>query len=288
VVLVAAGSLALVYRDQIGRYLTHRKGSPTHTVAYQPYDPPPPVHLAAIGDVGDSGSREDATAAAIAALGADAPYDALMLLGDNVYPDGDPARLPATVFTPFAATLDTGTELLAILGNHDAMGGHSEGQIDALGMPGRWWQRRIGDVLVVGLDSNDIENRAQLDFLDEALSDTDAKWRIVLLHHPPYSAGYQGSSQSAREAIAPIVERHGVQLVLSGHDHDYQRSKVLDGVTYIVSGAGAGTRRTGEENFTEVSFSWHHFLDIAVFDDRMVVRAVNQDGRVADEVTLLP
>jgi 3',5'-cyclic AMP phosphodiesterase CpdA len=288
VVLVAAGSLALVYRDQIGRYLTLRKGSPSHTVAYLPYDPPPPVHLAAVGDVGDSGSREDATAAAIAKLGADAPYDALMLLGDNVYPDGDPARLAGTVFTPFASTLDAGTELLAILGNHDVMGGHGEDQIEALGMSGRWWQRRIGDVLVVGLDSNDIENEAQLEFLDEALSDTDAKWRIVLLHHPPYSAGYQGSSHAARDAIAPIVERHRVQLVLSGHDHDYQRSKLLDGVTYIVSGAGAGTRRTGEESFTEVSFSWHHFVDIAVFDDRLVVRAVNQDGRVADEATLLP
>ena len=91
-----------------------------------------------------------------------------------------------------------------------------------------------------------------------------------------------------REIWAPIFERTGVQLVLSGHDHDYQRSEVIGGVTYLVSGAAAGTRRTGEEDFTAVSFSWHHFVDIAVYDDELVVRAVNQDGRVADEVALAP
>jgi hypothetical protein len=76
--------------------------------------------------------------------------------------------------------------------------------------------------------------------------------------------------------------------VLSGHDHDYQRSKPIDGVTYVVSGGGAGTRRTGSDDFTATSFSWHHFLDIGVFRDRLVLRAIGQNGRVADEVVLRP
>jgi len=155
-------------------------------------------------------------------------------------------------------------------------------------MDGRWWSKRVGDVQIVGLDSNDIDNPEQLAFLDEELAATDATWKVVAVHHPPYSAGYQGSSIKTREAIAPIVSKHGVQLVLSGHDHDYQRSKVIDGVTYVVTGAAAGSRRTGEDDFTAESFSWHHFVDIAVFDDRLVLRAVNQDGRVADEVTIEP
>ena len=82
-----------------------------------------------------------------------------------------------------------------------------------------------------------------------------------------------------RDAFAPLFERYGVQLVLSGHDHDYQRSEPINGVTYVVSGAAAGTRRTGEADFTAVSFSWHHFVDIDVFADRLVLRAVNQDER---------
>jgi 3',5'-cyclic AMP phosphodiesterase CpdA len=288
VVLVGAVVVALPYRRQIRSYLTHRKGSPTHTVAYAPYDPSPPVHLAAAGDIGDSGSRIDATGAAVASLGRSDPYDALILLGDNVYPSGDPAGLAKTVFEPFKGVLDQGTDLLAIVGNHDAMGGNAEPQMRALGMPGLWWSRTIGNVLIVGLNSNDADNPDQLAFLERTLARSDARWKIVALHHPPYSAGYQGSSVHVREVFAPLFAEYGVQLVLSGHDHDYQRSKPIDGVTYIVSGAAAGTRRTGEASFTAVSFSWHHFLDIAAFPDRLVVRAVNQDGRVADEATLTP
>ena len=91
-----------------------------------------------------------------------------------------------------------------------------------------------------------------------------------------------------REVFAPVFAEHHVQLVLSGHEHDYQRSEPIDGVTYVVSGAAAGTRRTGEASFTAVSFSWHHFVDVAVFDDRLVLRAVNQDLRVADEAIVRP
>jgi 3',5'-cyclic AMP phosphodiesterase CpdA len=246
------------------------------------------VHLAAAGDVGDSGSRITATGAAIAQLGRTDPYDALLLLGDNVYPSGDPAGLPETVFQPFAEVLDQGADLLAIVGNHDVKNGNAEPQMRALGMPNLWWSRTIGNVLVVGLNSNDPDNPQQLAFLKQTLAASDASWKLVALHHPPYSAGYQGSSEHVREVFAPIFAEYGVQLVLSGHDHDYQRSEIMDGVTYVVSGAAAGTRRTGEADFTAVSFSWHHFVDIAAFPDRLVVRAVNQDRRVADEVTLRP
>jgi 3',5'-cyclic AMP phosphodiesterase CpdA len=286
VVIVAIAGVGLQYRRQIFSYVTHLKGSPTHTVAYTPFDPPPAVHIAVAGDVGDSGSRLDATGTAIADLGSTTPYDAVLLVGDNVYPSGDPAKLPETVFVPFASVLDQGAQLLAILGNHDVKEGNGPEQMSALGMPGRWWAEPIGDVLLVGLDSNTPDDPQQMRFLERTLAATGATWKIVALHHPPYSAGYQGSDKDAREAFAPRFERYGVQLVLSGHEHDYQRSEPINGVTYVVSGAAAGTRRTGEEDFTAVSFSWHHFVDIGVFADRLVLRAVNQDERVADELVL--
>jgi 3',5'-cyclic AMP phosphodiesterase CpdA len=288
VVVVAVATGAIVYWRQLESYVTHRKGSPTHTTAYEPYEPLPDVHIGVAGDIGDSGSRLDRTAAAMAVLGRTDPYDVLLLLGDNVYPAGDPARLPATVFAPFKGVLSQGAKLLAIVGNHDVKQGHGEAQMRALGMPGLWWSRRVGDVEIVGIDSNIPDDKAQRDFLEHALATTDARWKIVALHHPPYSAGYQGSSMHVREVFAPIFAKYGVQLVLSGHDHDYQRSELIDGVTYVVSGAAAGTRRTGDDDFTAESFSWHHFVDIAVFRDRLVLRAVNQDRRVADEAVLRP
>ncbi len=289
-VLVLGLGVIRPYHRQIVSYLTHWKGGPTATVPYVPFDPPPVLHIAVAGDVGDSGARLTATADAVAAVDATTPYDVLLLLGDNVYPNGDPAKLPDTVFTPFAPVLDGGADLLAILGNHDVRDGNGPLQMDALGMPARWWSREYagGEVLIVGLDSNVVDDRAQLAWLDATLGESNARWKIVALHHPPYSAGYQGSSLDGRQAFAPLFAKYGVQLVLSGHDHDYQRSVPMDGVTYVVTGAASGTRRTGEAEFTAVSFSWLHFVDIAVFADRLVLRSVGQDLRVGDEWTLTP
>ena len=95
-------------------------------------------------------------------------------------------------------------------------------------------------------------------------------------------------AQRHRQAFQPLFERYGVQLVLSGHDHDYQRSEEIHGVTYVVSGAASGSRRTGDEWFTARSFSWHHFVELAVFPQDLVVRAINQDRRVADEAIIAP
>ncbi len=284
--MVAATATFLVYRRQTISYLTHLKGGPSTTWPYELHDPPAEFHLAVVGDGGDGGARIDATGAAAARIAEREPYDGLLFLGDNVYPSGDPSKLPDTVFEPFADVLAGGADLMAILGNHDVMKGRGDEQMAALGMPGRYWAQEYGDVLIVGIDSNEIDDPEQLKFLEGALASTDATWRIVAVHHPPYSAGYQGSSVDVRETLAPLLQRFGVQLVLSGHDHDYQRSVPIDGVTYVVSGGASGTRRTGEDEFTEVAYSWHNFVDIAVTGDRLVLRAVGQDGSVFDEVVL--
>jgi len=288
VVVVALAVVLVQYRHQVYSYLTHWKGGPTHTEAYVPFPAgdPPDLHLAVAGDAGDSGDRLDATADAMARLDPADPFDALLLLGDNVYPDGDPAELDTTVFEPFSAVLDSGAELLAILGNHDA--DYGEAQMEALGMPGRWWSVRRGDVLIVGLDSTRWDDPDQRAWLEDTLRHSTATWKIVAVHHPPYSAGYQGSSIEVRDTFVPLFEEYGVQLVLSGHDHDYQRSEEINGVTYVVTGAASGTRRTGEADFTEVSFSWHSYVEIGVYPDRLVGRVLNQDNRVADEWTLTP
>jgi UDP-2,3-diacylglucosamine pyrophosphatase LpxH len=288
---VVALGVGVVYADQMIRFLTHLKGSPTSTVAYEPFPPDgePDYRIVVLGDVGEAGERLTATAKTVVSLSEPGGYDVMLLLGDNVYPAGDPRGLDEVVFQPFAPLLDRGTRLLAVLGNHDVAEGYGDAQMRTLGMSGRWWAESLGDdVLIVGLDSNDVQNPEQRKFLAGALAASDATWKIVALHHPPYSAGYQGSSLDVREAFTPLFERYGVQLVLSGHDHDYQRSLPVNEVVYVVSGGVARSRRTGEEDFTAVSFSWHHFVDLSVFDDHLLIRAVNQDRRVADEATIPP
>jgi 3',5'-cyclic AMP phosphodiesterase CpdA len=285
VLAVGAAAAFSMYGRQIVSYVSHVRGSPTHTEPLEPFPAGagPLYRIAVAGDVGYANDRVARTATAIVKAG---PYDALLLLGDNVYPSGDPALLPATVFEPFGPVLDTGARLLAILGNHDVKEGHADAQVTALGMPGRWYSEVLGDVTFVALDSNDAGNPDQLAWLERTLAAATTTWKVVALHHPPYSAGYQGSSLEARQIFSPLFERYGVQLALSGHEHDYQRSIPINGVTYIVSGGAADTRRSGTDDFTAASVSWHHFVDLNVFADHLLVRGVNQSGRVFDQVTI--
>ena len=289
VVVAIAATFAIFPRQTISR-LTHWVGPPTEVSAYEPLQPAPEWHLAVAGDVGDSGRRLDTTGATMARIDAIQPYDDLLLLGDNAYWTGDPAKLPDTVFGPFGALLGRGVGLLAILGNHDVLDGHGDAQMAAMGMPGRYWSKSVDDLLLVGLDSNNLD-ADQVQWLERTLAGSDAQWKVVALHHPLYSAGYQGSNTEVRALLEPIFIDNGVQLVLSGHDHDYQRSSVINGVTHIVTGGGSGTRRTGRDWFTEQSFAWLHFVDIGVYPDRMVVRAIGSDREateVGDEVVILP
>src|SRR5690606_26885652 len=152
-----------------------------------------------------------------------------------------------TVYGPFGPLLERGTELFAVLGNHDVAGGFDEAQVEALGMPGRWYSVTRGDLLLVALDSTRSGDAAQRAWLEETLRTSTATWKVVGRHHPPYSSGYHGSSTAARTFV-PLFVRYGVQLVLSGHEHDYQRSEPLGGVTYLVTGAASRTRRTGRDD----------------------------------------
>lgn len=292
VAAVVVGSLVAVDHWEAPRYvhalLTHDIGTPDTTSAPLPIasDEPPQVRLAVAGDVGTGDVAAWATAAVVDRYETEREYDALVLLGDNVYPDGDPDEVDRTVFEPFADVLDGSTRMLAVLGNHDVRDGNATAQAAALGMPGRWYATHLDGVLVVSLDSTLADDPAQLAWLESTLAEAEAEWIVATMHHPMYSAGWHGSSVDVRARFEPIFEAYGVDLVLAGHDHDYQRSVPLDGISYVVSGGAAKLRRTDRADFTAVSWSTHHFVDLLVWPDRIEGRAVDHDGRVFDTFTL--
>ena len=213
--LAAVASVALA-SSAVSAAMPGRIGSPTATVPIFERGPAeqPRLRLAVLGDVGTGEADELAMARHIADLGAADNFDALVLLGDNVYPDGNPDRLDATVFGPFRPVLEAGAALLPVLGNHDA--GFAAGQVAALGMRGRWYARTMGDTLFLGLDSTQAENPAQLLWLERTLAASSADWIIAAMHHPAFSAGVDGSDEDTREAFVPLFERYGVDLVLAG------------------------------------------------------------------------
>lgn len=275
-------------REFIDGYLRLDVGAPesVDTTAFREPTGQPALRLAAVGDVGTGGPAAYQTASVMDELEHQLEFDALLLLGDNVYDDGDPSQVEAKIFEPFGPVLDGGTDLLPVLGNHDVGDGFGDAQAAALGMPGRWYVTVTDTTTIVSLDSTQAGNDSQLGWLRSTLAETTTPWTIVTMHHPAYSAGWHQGDGDVQTNFVPLFSEYEVDLVLSGHDHDYQRSKPIDGVTYVVAGAGAKLRPTGREEFTAVSWSTYSFVDLAVYPDRLEVQAVDHDGRSIDSFTL--
>lgn len=254
------------------------------TEAPTPVVAQPVVRIAVMGDVGTGDDKQWATAESAAKEGAADPFDALILLGDNVYPNGDPGRLGATVFEPYARLLDDGAKLLPVLGNHDVRDGNGDGQVARLGMPGRWYATRMGPVLVVSLDSTRVEDEEQTAWLEATLAAATTDFVIVSMHHPAYSAGHHGSTGKVQRHWVPLFEKYDVDLALAGHDHDYQRSHPIDGVVYVVSGGAAKLRSTGTADFTAHSASVLHFVTLDVYRERIELTAIGLDGVIDQAV----
>ena len=115
------------------------------------------------------------------------------------------------------------------------------------------------------LNTNDMASLsdAQLEWLENDLNSTDKDWKILFLHKSPYTLGKDGKWMEAgytRPTISAICDRCGVDLVMSGHDHMYLRTKTLQdskvsetGTTYVLAGT-AGSKRYEIRSFMANSF----------------------------------
>jgi 3',5'-cyclic AMP phosphodiesterase CpdA len=104
-------------------------------------------------------------------------------------------------------------------------------------MPGRYYRRAIGPVELYLLDSNDVDD-AQTTWLRRTLSRSRARWKLAVFHHPAFTCGAYESHPAVVARWVPLFERYRVRLVLSGHDHNYQRFAPRRGVRYLVHGGG--------------------------------------------------
>ena len=239
---------------------------------------------------GDTGTRNDAqrrVARRIAVEAKKEPYDAFIISGDLVYPDGDSSLTRSSVIEPYAPVLKDAT-LIPALGNHDVQSGEGMDILRKLGRDSAWYVEKIGSVRVIVLDSNRIGNAQQTAWLRKVLAEEQPRgtWTIAAMHHPAYSAGHHGSDKNVQRRWVPLFEQAGVELVVAGHDHDYQRSNEIDGITYIVSGGGAKVREGGRESFTAMSVGTLHYVDLFVYDDRLEGRAIRHDGGIIDTFTI--
>jgi 3',5'-cyclic AMP phosphodiesterase CpdA len=239
---------------------------------------------------GDTGMRNAAQARVARRMATEAkkePYDAFVICGDLVYPDGDASLTRRSVIDPYAPVLKDAT-LIPALGNHDVQSGEGMDIFKRLGRDTAWYVEKVGPMRVIVLDSTRIGNAKQTAWLRRVLAEEQPRgtWTIAAMHHPAYSAGHHGSDKNVQRRWVPLFEQAGIKLVVAGHDHDYQRSKEIDGITYIVSGGGAKLRKGGRESFTAVSTAVLHYLDLLVYEDRLEGRAIKHDGGIVDTFTI--
>src|SRR5690606_24122442 len=150
-----------------------------------------------------------------------------------------------------------------------------------------WWADSLayyyqdwGDLRLIAVDA-EIECRGgcvQNWFARNALAEGARRGMlmIVTLHLPPYSSGAHGSNEYVQEAVEELATEFGVELVISGHDHNYERTKPIAGVTYLVSGAaGAPIRPVDKQYFSETVRTEPHYVVLDVNRDRISLRAIN-------------
>jgi 3',5'-cyclic AMP phosphodiesterase CpdA len=249
------------------------------------------VAFLAAGDYGVGGSRELSLGLRMKSYESRNPANMLVLLGDNDYTES-PARFRENWRRSFGWARQTGLRVAGVLGNHDYELGRGRYQFRLLGMPGPYYTRWLGDAQLFFLDSNVVADR-QTAWLEQQLAESTSTWKIAVLHHPPYTCGGHFGHRMIQRRWVPLFESYGVQLVLSGHDHNYQRFAMRNGVTYVVHGGG-GARLypllpCSRSYPPRVRARFEHgFVSVSIGPDDLAVSAVDLRGRVTDRFTLSP
>jgi len=205
--------------------------------------------------IGDSGTANaNAQAVKDAYLFNYSETDLWLMLGDNAYENGTDEDYQSAVFDMYPELL-INTVLWPTLGNHD---GHTSNSItqtgpyykifslpiagESGGFPSgteAYYSFDYGNIHFICLNSYDIDRSkpenggVMLSWLEDDLLNTYADWVIAFWHHPPYTKGSHDSDDEVqliqmRENAVEVLEKHGVDLVLSGHSHSYERSFLID------------------------------------------------------------
>jgi acid phosphatase type 7 len=243
--------------------------------------------------VGDSGTGSKAQRAVAGLLERMQP-DLILHTGDVVYPKGDDADYDPKFFAPYRRIVGS-VPVFPSLGNHDVETKNGAPYLENFHLPrndpeskGRYYSFDWGNAHFVALDSelyydDGGDPERQKAWLERDLGETRQLWKFVFFHRPPYSSSEHGSDLVVREDLEPILARHGVDLVFSGHDHDYERTVRIKGVTYVVTGGGGkDLYEAGESEWTAFSRSAHHAVRVRIDGNRLRLEAIEPNGAVVD------
>ena len=231
-------------------------------------------------------------------------------VGDIVYPVATFADFETNHFQHYR-NLMPGVPFFPCLGNHDVEADQGSSYLANHVLPdsgvtgrdqGHYYSFDWSDAHFVSLDSNLMKDawlsQPMLDWLERDLARTQKLWKIVYFHHTPYDVrrGHDMEEIGVRERLLPILDRYGVQLVLAGHHHSYQRTVPVfagnpveagRGTVYVTSG-GAGALLYSDNNhpFNVVGLAEYHYMRFDVRGEELTAVALAPDGRELDRFTM--
>jgi 3',5'-cyclic AMP phosphodiesterase CpdA len=275
----------------------------------------PLLRFGVLADTGTGSMQQYAVGRALLKHHRDRALNLVLLAGDNIYTNGEFTKIKSSFTLPYQDLLNGGVKFYAVLGNHDARAdvcGTEKGERcaatstqeirnDQLNYPPfnmggkRYYTFSQGDVQFFATETNSLSNpnsptrEAQLQWLDRELGLSKAKIKVVFGHHPLYSVGRYGSNAVLIRDVEPILVKHKVKLYVDGHDHNYQRSNVIKGVTYVVAGGGgAGLYPIKtQESFSAYAQSIHSCATVDLYADRMFISGIDSAGTVIDRAMVM-
>jgi hypothetical protein len=242
-----------------------------------------PVRFAVIGDNGTGEPPQYEVGAQMAAVRARFPFEFVVMLGDNMYGRQRAEDFVTKFERPYAALLQAGVRFYATLGNHDDQDNREYRGFNMQGE--RHYTFAAGPVRFFTVDTN-LMDRVQLAWLDQTLARSDDPWKIVFFHHPIYSDGRRhGSNVELRVLLEPLLLRHGVSVVFSGHEHVYERLVPQRGIAYFIAGSGGQLRRGGVARSAMTAAAYDEdrcFMLVEIAGDRMTFETISRTGEVVD------
>jgi tartrate-resistant acid phosphatase type 5 len=256
------------------------------------------TRFAVIGDYGTGGPEE----AAVAALVKSWRPDFILTTGDNNYPTGGADTIDAHIgqffhdfICPYRGTYGPGgtrNRFFPALGNHDWYTTGAVPYLDYFTLPGneRYYDMAWGNVHAFAVDSDPSEpdgvssTSTQAQWLKTRMASSSARWKVVTMHHPPFSSGPHASTPYMQW---PYKE-WGASLVLAGHDHIYEKLEE-GGLPYVVIGLGGASLYQFMVLADGSVIRYNAGYGAALIEadaTRLVMRFFTSDGTKVDELVL--
>jgi hypothetical protein len=268
-----------------------------------------PFRFLAIGDTGSASPAQGRVAEQMWQWRQKNPFDVVLMLGDNIYGNtelthgGDPKLFPKKFDAYYKRFQDAGVVFHASVGNHDMQTNHAQGEIDdkaRFGMlgPDGYYKfstpdsfkvngKPLVEFFALNSELHGEKFNAQVSWLREELSASNAVWKIVFLHHPLYTvAGQHSPALELRNAIGKSLHDYHVQFVLGGHNHFYSRMKPVDGMMQLISGGGGRHLAFPRNDKCAVmSLRKYQFLGVEVYPDKVRFISIDEHGQTLDDFT---